>query len=88
MPKVTREKQIADALAKGLDTLDLEPAWIVLSFSRYSSAIHSNLFEVILTFLNSWANMYISGEVESGDKMYRICEMSYRMVRSLSANTE
>lgn len=81
---VTPEKKLADTIAKGLDTLDFDYPYAVYAFDRYGSAIHSNLFELILTFLNKWAGLYRNGDVEPGDKMYHICKMSYRMTEALN----
>jgi hypothetical protein len=83
MPTITREKKLADTIAGGLDTLDFNYAHAVFAFSRYGSAIHANLFEFILTFLNKWASTYQNGDVEPGDKMYLICQQSSKMVRAL-----
>ena len=83
MPTITPEKKLADTIAKGLDTLDFNYAHAVFAFSRYGSGVHSNLFELILSFLNRWAGMYSNGDVTAGEKMYPICEMSYRMTEAL-----
>lgn len=81
---VTPEKKLADTIAKGLDTLDFNYPHAVFAFSRYGSAVHANLFDLILTFLNAWAGMFKNGDVEPGDKMYVICEMSNRMVAGIT----
>lgn len=81
---VTPEKKLSDTIAKGLDTLDFNYPHAVFAFSRYGSAVHSNLFDLILAFLNKWAGMFLDGTVEPGDRMYTICDMSNRMVAALT----
>lgn len=84
MPKITREKKLADGIAECLDTLsDVNYAHVVFAFSRYGSAIQRNFFDLILSFLHKWAGLYRNGDVEPGDDMYAICEMSNRMTEAL-----
>lgn len=84
MAKVSKEKRLADTIGNSLDTLDFNYPHAVFSFETQGSAVHANLFELILTFLNRWAQQYADGEVQPRERMYRICQMSHRMVQSIS----
>jgi hypothetical protein len=84
MARASKEKVLADRIAGSLDTLDFNYPHAVFAFSVHGLAVHKNLYELILTFLNKWAFMYENGDVEPGDGMYIICESSHKMVTALT----
>lgn len=84
MTRITKEKKLADAIAATLDTLDFDYIHCAHAFSRYGSAIQTNLFELILAFLNRWAFLYQNGGVSPGERMYTMCEMADRMVAAMT----
>lgn len=83
MAAMSEEEKYARTLHKGLDRMDVNYGMIVANFMTRNSSVQSNLFELILTFLNKYASLYSFGDVVEGERMYRICEMSYRMVSAL-----
>jgi hypothetical protein len=83
MPLMSDEEKYANVLAKGLDRLGVNHHLIVANFMTRNSGIQANLFELILAFLNKYASLYANGDVTEGERMYSVCEMSYRMVCAL-----
>lgn len=83
--RTSAEKRIADFLGKELNSFDINFPMIPFSFvARFGSGVQRNMFDLILGFLNRYASMYINGEVEPGDNMFRQAEISYRMLGSVS----
>jgi hypothetical protein len=82
MAENTIEKKFADMLAKHLDSL--EPEWVPFAFARQNAAIQQRLFDVIMAFLNHYAMRYTNGDVEPGQKLYAMCEMSHKMLAALT----
>lgn len=70
-------------MEKHLDTLDIDYPHIVMSFCQHGSAVQSNLFELILNFLNRWGQMYEEGMVCPDQKLYNVCLLSHKMTSAL-----
>lgn len=83
MSDFSDEKKISDTLLKLLNRASFSPGWVVFHFMQRNSDIHNNMFQLIMQFLRQYADMYYEGRVEPGDKMFRICQMSFHMLDSL-----
>lgn len=83
MARATKESRLAETIAKALDTLEFDYIHATYIFSRYSSAIHKNLFELVMSLLNHWAFLYDNGGVEKRDPTYLMCQMASKMVKAL-----
>jgi hypothetical protein len=83
LPNVTNEKRLADTIGNALDSLSFRPELTVFAFHDKGTAINMRLFDLIMAFLTNWSDRYRDNEVTPDMKMYRACEMSYRMLSAL-----
>lgn len=83
MAAMSEEEKFARAMGKSLDRMNINFGMVVANFVTRNSGVQSNMFEMILTFLNKYASLYAFGDVVEGDRMYKICQMSHQMICAL-----
>lgn len=84
MPNTTNEKKLSDLMHKTLNSLDFNPHYVVLPFDQYNSQVQGQMFEMIMVFLNHYANKYRDGITRPGEPMHRIGEMCVTMLDALT----
>lgn len=84
MANTTDEKKLSDLLYKVLNRLDFNPHYVVMPFDQYNSQVQSQMFEMIMVFLNHYANKYRDGITRPGEPMHRIGSMCVTMLDALT----
>lgn len=80
MPSMTEEMKLSKALEKGLDRLNVEYWLVVRHYLSRNGALQLNMWELMLSFMNAYADRYVNGLVEPRDSTYRMCYLSYKML--------
>lgn len=85
MATMSDEKKMSIAMKKGMDRLSFEPALVVLDYMRENSNMQMRMMDLIMTFLNAWADNYRAGVTREGQPMHRLGEMAIAMLDAASA---
>lgn len=80
---MTEEKKFSRALEKGLDRLDVQHWLVAMHFTQLGSRLQINMWEMLTTFMNNYAHMYATGEVQPNQPMYNMCRLSYVMMEAM-----
>ncbi len=85
MPAQSEEYKFAIQIEKYTDRIGMNYGHTVMRCMTRNSSIQANMFDLVTSFLNGWANAYETGYVKPEHKSYRMCEMSYRMLQVMRA---
>ncbi len=88
MPAQSEEYKFALQIEKYTERIGMDYAFTVMRCITRNTAVQQNMFELVTSFLNSWAHMYDSGLVKPEHKAYAMCEMSYRMLEAMRSGNE
>lgn len=83
----SEERKLAIAMQRGMDRLSFEPALVLLQFDQYNSNMQNRMMDLIMGFLNMWADKYTAGVTREGEIMHRLGEMSVAMLGAVSRPT-
>lgn len=84
MAAMSEEQKMGAAMRRGMDRLSFEPFLVILEYNRGDSNLQNRMMDLIMGFLNLWADKYKSGITREGEIMHRLGEMSVVMLDAVS----